>query len=217
MMDSWKASFARELKARLSQPLPGWRAQRTFAPELSYGRHAGPPPAKHRTASVLALCYPCRQQWNVVLTLRPATLPIHAGQVCFPGGEMERDETPQDCALRELHEELGVTTDQVQILGGLSRIYIYASHFLVTPLVGITAKTPEFRADPREVAEVISLPLSLLVRGAHRGEHWIDRRGLRFRAPHLEYSGQRIWGATSMILAEFAEVLREMRLPAATT
>lgn len=212
-MDSWKASFASELGHRLSQPLPGWRAQRTFAPELSYGRHAGPPPARHRSASVLALCYPQHEQWHVVLTLRPASLPIHAGQVCFPGGEIEHPETPEHCALRELNEELGVATSDVQILGELSPIYIYASHFLVTPVVGFTPHTPQFRADPREVAEVIPLPLALLARGAHHGEHWIDRRGLRFRAPHIEYAGRRIWGATSMILAEFAEVLRELRFP----
>ncbi len=197
------------IRQRLGQPLPGNVAQRRYAPELSYGRHAGPPGPGFREAAVVALCFPRDGAWRVVLTLRPRHLPQHPGQVCFPGGELESGETLVDCALRELQEELGVNSGDVQVLGALSPIYVFASHFLVTPFVGWLPMAPELSPDHREVAEVIELPLSKLLPEQEASSAWIERRGLRFRAPHFQHEGHSIWGATSMILGELGDVLWE--------
>lgn len=198
-----------QLELRLAAKLPGRSSHRRFAPQLSYGRHAGPPGPEHREAAVLALCFPRQNDWRVVLTLRPRHLPNHAGQVCFPGGEKEPSESLADCALRELHEELGVSSAEIKILGTLTPLYVFASHFLVTPFVGWLPEAPDFTPDAREVAEVIELPLARLMHEQEVSNHWIERRGLRFLAPHFRFEGHAIWGATSMILGELGDVLQD--------
>src|SRR5439155_64058 len=60
------------LTERLQQPLPGWRSQARYQPEMSYGRYFGPPPGYARSAAVLVLLYPIADEWHLPLTLRPA-------------------------------------------------------------------------------------------------------------------------------------------------
>ena len=69
------------LAARLTALLPGRLVQSRFQPELSYGRHFGPSPTHARPAAVLILLYPHENRWHLPLTLRPAHLPDHGGQV----------------------------------------------------------------------------------------------------------------------------------------
>src|SRR5262249_39444965 len=82
-----------QLAALLREPLPGWRAHVRFQPELSFGRHQGPPPQDARKAAVLALLYPRDDQWHVPLILRPAHMLDHASQVSLPGGVIEPGES----------------------------------------------------------------------------------------------------------------------------
>jgi len=198
------------LARRISAGLPGAAAYASFTPELAYGRHASPPGPGFRSAATLVLCFARGHQWHVVLTLRPGHLPSHAGQVCFPGGELETGETPEQAALRELAEELGIDARQVVLLGRLTPIYIFASHFLVTPMVGWINSPPDFRRDSNEVEKVLELPLAQLASLHRPNLHIIDRRGLSFAAPHVECQGHRVWGATCMMLAELAALWRDV-------
>jgi len=207
------APLPARLARRIAAGLPGAASYARFTPELAYGRHAGPPGPGFRRAATLALCFARRHEWQVVLTLRPGHLPSHAGQVCFPGGELEPGETPEQAALRELSEELGIDTRRVTLLGRLSPIYIFASHFLVTPLVGWIDSPPDFHCDGNEVAKVLELPLARLALLDQPGLHTIDRRGLSFVAPHIECQGHRVWGATCMMLAELAALWRDVTGP----
>jgi 8-oxo-dGTP pyrophosphatase MutT (NUDIX family) len=200
------------LTLRLARPLPGRRAQAKFAPELSYGRHAGPPPHDARPAAVLALLFPDQGDWSIPLTLRPDNLPAHSGQVCFPGGLTEPDESSEQCALRELTEELGIAGAGVRILGRLSPLYVFASNFWVTPFVGALDARPLFNPNRNEVAEVVELPLRVLLDPAHHGAHDIYRRGVTFRAQHIVCGAHRIWGATSMMLGELAAICQDARV-----
>ncbi len=179
-----------------------------MAPELAYGRHNGPPRYDARAAAVLALLYPDAGDWYVPLTLRPDALPAHAGQISLPGGVIEPGETSEQAALRELEEELGMPASQVRVLGRLSPLYVFASNFWVTPIVGATETSPQFTPHAVEVAEVIALPLACLLNEASYGVHLVRRRGLEFSAPHIACGHHRIWGATSLILAELAEVVK---------
>ena len=198
-----------KLLKRLSRPLPGRKAQARFSPELSYGRHRGPIAFNARHAAILALIYPVGDGWSIPLTLRPDHLPSHASQVCFPGGMSESDETSEQTALRELEEELGVVADDIRLLGKLSPVYVFASNFWVTPVVGLTTEAPRFTPNPSEVAEIVVLSIDSLMDEASYGDHTIDRRSIRFRAPHIACGCHRIWGATSMMLGELVEVIRE--------
>ena len=198
-----------QLTARLRQPLPGPPAQRRYAPQICYGRHFGPPRYDARRAAVIALLCPTASGWAIPLTLRPAHMADHAGQISLPGGAVEAGESAESCALRELEEELAVPSRNVQVLGGLSPIYVFASNFIVTPIVGAADAMPQLNPNPQEVAEVLTVPIDELLAQRNYGVHTIERRGLRFRAPHIEFAGQRIWGATCLILGELIALLRE--------
>jgi 8-oxo-dGTP pyrophosphatase MutT (NUDIX family) len=199
------------LAARLMQPpLPGREAQRRFEPALCYGRHFGPPTTRARAASVLVLLYPHEGDWRLPLTVRPATLVAHAGQISLPGGSVDPGETGPQAALRELEEELGVSRAEIELLGGLSPLYVFVSEFLVTPWVAVARERPAWAPSPFEVAELLELPLAHLLDPANQGRHARRQRGVELSAPHFLYGRHRIWGATSMILAELAAIIKEM-------
>jgi 8-oxo-dGTP pyrophosphatase MutT (NUDIX family) len=192
------------LRQALAQGLPGRAAQQSMAPELAYGRHRGPAPAAARPAAVLVLLDQSRGEWSIPAMLRPATMKAHAGQISLPGGLVESGETAYETALREFTEELGCPADGLSILGTLTPVFVFISGFVVTPVVAVNRRPLVFCPNPLEVAAVVPLPLSELLDPAYRGSHLIRRNDLAFRAPHYEISGHRVWGATSLILAEFA-------------
>jgi len=204
-----RGDLPQRLIRRLERPLPARPAQRRFAPSLGYGRHHGPAPYDARSAAVLMLLY-FQEGWRLPMTLRPDTLPSHAGQVSFPGGMVDPGETAEQAAVRELEEEVGVPREAVRVLGRLTPLYVWASNFCVTPVLGVTETAPRFVPNPDEVAEVIDVPLATIVDRAHHGEHVIRRRALVFRAPHIEVEGQIVWGASCMMLGELAALLEEL-------
>ena len=160
-----------------------------------------------RAAGVLVLIYPLDNVPHLVLTRRTDTVQSHKGQVSLPGGAHEGDETIEQTALREAREELAVPANRLELLGTLSPLYVGVSDYLITPLVALSPERPHFRPDPLEVVEVIETPLSLLVdASARRIEEW-DIRGAAVRVPFFAIGHHKVWGATAMILAEFAALL----------
>jgi 8-oxo-dGTP pyrophosphatase MutT (NUDIX family) len=127
--------------------------------------------------------------------------------VSLPGGRIESDETPAQTALREFEEELGAATDAMHVVGQLSPVYVFVTDFEVRPVVAVCQQPLVFAPNPHEVAAVVELPLASLADARSRSEHTIERRGLTFTVPHFAVSGQRVWGATSLILAEFIALL----------
>ena len=158
----------------------------------------------------MLLLYPHEDQWYLPLTLRPETLSDHPGQISLPGGALEDNETAYEAALRELGEELGVSPAEVEPVGRLSPLYVFASNFLVTPWLARTHHRPEFVPCEHEVAEILYLPLSQLLDVRSYGSHNFDRSGVTFRAPHIQLQHHRIWGATAMILGELTALLEEI-------
>ena len=180
-----------------------------FAPELSFGRHRGPAGPDARPAAVVVLFYPSNGHWHLPLILRPASMSAHASQISLPGGGAEPGEAAEACALRELHEELGVDPARVRMLGALPPIYVYASNFFVRPFVALASERPPFRPDPREVAELLELPLPHLMDQRNYETHAIVRGHLSFEAPCITFQGRNIWGATALILGELLDVISD--------
>lgn len=158
--------------------------------------------AKH--GGVLLLLYPQRDELYLVLTQRTDRLPNHKGQVSFPGGACDPGESFVETALREAREELGIDPAQVSVLGELTPLYISASNFCIHPVVGYTPSPPEFRPNPREVAQVLQAPVSIFLNPVIvREERW-PWQGIEMRVPYFLLDGQhKVWGATAMVLAEF--------------
>ncbi|MCA9257542.1 MAG: CoA pyrophosphatase [Planctomycetales bacterium] len=202
----------RDLPARLGAdlalhgPASGSRAAR--APQLSYGRHDGPALPDARRAAVAVLLYWHEGDWWLPLTVRHAQLRRHGGQVSFPGGHLERNETQQEAACREVQEEIGYA-GAIQWIGELAPLWVYASHVRVTPCVGVVATQPVARLQESEVAAAMSLSLGQLLNGPWdsievRREQW------SFRAPCLHVDGEPVWGATAVLLGEIEGRLRRI-------
>ena len=76
------------------------------------------------------------------------------------------------------------------------------SNFQVRPFLGLCPVRPDFRPNRGEVAELIEIPFRALLAPENHSSHKILRRGVTFRAPHIQIGQHRVWGATCMILAE---------------
>lgn len=162
---------------------------------------AGAPPA--RSGAVLVLFYPRADLIHLPLTVRTTSLRNHSGEISFPGGSA--DPTDRDLihtALREAGEELAVPSESVAIWTTLTPVWIPVSNFQITPVVGSIDQPPVFVRAEAEVAEVIETPLDLLLQPdvIHSEEREI--RGQRMHVPYFAVGAHKVWGATSMILAE---------------
>jgi len=195
----------RLLTERLAGPLPGPPAQWRFAPRPALKGWAPElTPDTARQAAALILIYPGAEGPAVPLTVRRHDLPQHAGQVSLPGGRLDPGEVAREGALREAQEEIGIDPAAVRIIGELSSLWVIVSNFVVRPFVGIADACPEFRPAPREVAELLESPVHSLYDPARVGWTRQRRQGVVIDYPYVELAGHQVWGATAMILGEFA-------------
>ena len=203
------------LPARLAQwlqnePLPGRAGQSRFASELAYGRQYGPPAIGARQAAVVVLLYWTHGHWHLPLTVRPRHLPDHAGQVSFAGGLVEHGEDIELAALRELEEELRIPRSRVNLLGRMSKMYVFISNFVVSPCVAVVDEPVSIRPNPDEVAELLEVPLAHLLDAHNVVEYRVDCHRGTFIAPSIRYGVHRVWGATGMIIGELIALLERV-------
>ncbi len=209
--------FPEQLADVLKRPSTFHAERALFAPQLAYGRHQGPPSSDARQAAVIILLFRRGQEWRFPLTVRQQHLADHPGQVSLPGGALEPQEMPEAGALRELEEELGVPAREIQLIGRLTPLYLFNSNFHVFPWLGCIFKPPRLRPNPDEVSEVFELPIHALVNPRYRGRMKIERGGLCFFSPCINWSNHRVWGATAMILGELAAAMESIRRSAPPT
>lgn len=170
----------------------------------------GDPP---REAGVLVLIYPeVGDGLHVVLTRRTDHLRGHSGQVSFPGGRRDPEDTSfVDTALRETCEELGICQrTRIQVVGQLSRTYIPPSHFFVHPIVATMTTRPQFVPNPDEVAAVFTLPLSDLLNTQIKRSELRHFDNQPFDVPYYDVQGHKVWGATAIMLSELEHRLRSV-------
>ena len=145
--------------------------------------------------------------------MRGSGLRHHTGQVSLPGGRLDHaGESVEDAALREAFEEIGVVPADVEILGRLTSIPVIVSGHLLQPVLGVSARRPEFTIAQHEVERLIELPVSRLLEPD--AVAWEERvrvippHGM-MNVPYFEVGGARVWGATAMVLAEFGALLAD--------
>lgn len=162
-----------------------------------------------RESAALLLLYPLAGELWLPLTVRSSRLTTHRGEVSLPGGGADPDDaSPAHTALREAEEELGIDRAAVEVIGQLSSFYIPPSNNRLTPVVGLSAATPDLRPDPHEVESAFVVPLRLLMDEATVREEVWERRGVQMRVPYFLLEGYKVWGATALLLSELVVRLR---------
>jgi 8-oxo-dGTP pyrophosphatase MutT (NUDIX family) len=149
------------------------------------------------------------EQPSILLTKRTSHLTKHAGQISFPGGRIDpEDSGPEAAALREAHEEIGLNAGSVEVLGRLTD-HVTGTGYRITPVLSVLPPDLSYRLSPHEVESIFELPMRVVldpdaprrqrqhVRGIWR-DYWVW--------PHPEHF---IWGATAAILVQLAQRLRE--------
>ena len=199
------------LRAALASPLPGIDAQLRMAPRPRVGWDPHRIPEGLRDGAALVLVYPKHDVPHVLLTVRGAELRKHTGQVSFPGGAVDPNESFETAALREASEEVGVAPAAVRVVGRLTPIHIPVSGYLLHPVVGVVDQRPSFRPAEWEVARLLEVPLALFddpsIVKNQRQTRQRDGETVEVDVPYFEIDGEIVWGATAMILAEFLVLL----------
>lgn len=166
-----------------------------------------PPIDRMRAAAVLVPLVARPEGTTILLTRRTEHLQHHAGQISFPGGRVEESDTsPEDAALRETEEEIGLKRDRIEVMGRLG-LYRTRTGFEITPVVGWVTPPFDLAPDRFEVAEVFEVPLSFVADPKNHERHSREWQGVVRHFYVLPYCGYYIWGATAGMLVNLAERL----------
>lgn len=158
-------------------------------------------------AAVLIPIIDEQQGLMMLFTERTQHLKNHPGQISFPGGRLEaQDQNLEDTALRETQEEIGLSRDQLSVIGELSCVTSIAG-FLVKPFVGLITPPLKLTLDPAEVAGIFTAPLDFILDASNQQEQIISFEGKNKKIYVIEYEGHRIWGMTAKILVKLREEL----------
>lgn len=200
--------------SKLSEiPLGGLEAQFELAPKFrqKYTREFLEA-TNAKKAAVLALFYPNTQgETCFLLTLRANYNGVHASQISFPGGKFDSsDDSLENTALREAHEEVGIYPDNVHIFKQMTDVFIPPSNFMVTPFLGLLDYTPILTKN-EEVEENIEVSLQdLLDESAFTSTTVTTSYAKNIPVPCFNLSNFMVWGATAMMLNEIKVLLKEI-------
>jgi 8-oxo-dGTP pyrophosphatase MutT (NUDIX family) len=165
-----------------------------------------------KVAAVMMLLYPKNNKTHLVLIIRNSYPGVHSSQIAFPGGKVETtDDSLSHTALRETHEEIGISPNQIQLIRAFTQVYIPPSNFIVHPFLGFSADELVFNPDSNEVAGIIELELT----------DFLDEKNVVLREMNTSYSTEiqvptfkinehYVWGATAMMLSELKETLKRV-------
>jgi len=149
---------------------------------------------------------------HAVFTRRRGDLRRHAGEISFPGGRRDPDDTDlRETALREAEEEIGLPRAAVRLLGELPPTSTFVTNYVIRPYVGLVPAGLAWRVSEREVDAVLELSLRVLRESRTRTR--IERRGISFETDAYTVDEHLIWGATARIVENLLERAEELLLP----
>jgi 8-oxo-dGTP pyrophosphatase MutT (NUDIX family) len=197
----------RRLIAARRRELPGPSAQAVMAPRPRRSWVPGEVPSDARPAAGLALLFPRGNDTSLLLTVRGSQVATHRGQVSLPGGAVEEGESIEAAALREADEEVGLARDVPVVRVRLSPLHIPVSGYVLHPVVATTGAVPGVRPCEREVERIVEVGLAALSSGELLRFETLERDGFAMVVPYFEIAGEKLWGATAMVVAELLAVL----------
>ncbi|OGO32270.1 MAG: hypothetical protein A2Z16_09835, partial [Chloroflexi bacterium RBG_16_54_18] len=207
-MIDWNALTEAEIMRRLFAAYqPGIEPESPgIPPDLLFN------PGPSRPAAVLIPMLRQNDGWHLLYTRRNSDLPEHSGQVAFPGGRSDPDDaSPEDTALREAYEEIGLSPKDVRILGRMHD-FLTVTNYLVTPVIGVIPWPYPLMLADHEVSRAFTISLAWLADPANQEIY--ERLLPEPYTPvpviyYHEYDGEVLWGASARFTVRLIEVLSE--------
>lgn len=189
-------------------PVPVWLQQladKLPEAQLAFGQTPEWFSSVPRHAAVLIVLGAHDDHGKVLLIERAFGEDPHAGQVAFPGGQVDvGDESRVATALREANEETGLQADSVHILGEFPSVWLAPSGFFVTPVIAWWHKPHDLGIqDAQEVRGIHQVPLADLVSPTNRFQ---VRASNGFTAPAFQIDSLTVWGFTGALLSEVIDL-----------
>ena len=204
--------FIKILKATDGKILKGYISHHKLAPKIDgqpFRTFIAPPDAYQ--SSVLLLLKEVNSKLQILFTLRSFSISSHRGQISFPGGRVESGESFLETALRETKEEIGISSDKIEIIKELSTLYVPPSNAIIHPFVGLLKHNVELNLNAQEVEEAFWIDLDyFLEKNNITVEKW-NFNGKLVDVPMWRiHHKQVLWGATAMILSEFIDIYNDI-------
>jgi 8-oxo-dGTP pyrophosphatase MutT (NUDIX family) len=194
------------LAERLAQAL----TTREHIPPMLAGddREATIDPSSRLIPAAVLVAITDRDEPGVILTQRTEHMRRHAGQIAFPGGRVDPDDSDAiAAALREAEEEIGLPRSSVEVIGAADT-YRTITGFDVTPVIGVIAPDLPLTPQPAEVASVFEAPLAFLLNDANHVEASVEFQGSVRHYYEINWEDRRIWGATAAMIVNLSRRLR---------
>lgn len=165
---------------------------------------------KPKPAAVLIPLLRQDDAWHLLYILRAQVEgDMHSAQVAFPGGRLDSaEETPQQGALREANEEIGLGSSGVRLLGHMED-FITISNYQVTPVVAVIPWPTELHPQAGEVQRIFTIPLAWLADAENREQRQrVAPGGQTLEVVYFkQYDRELLWGVTARITLNFLETL----------
>lgn len=205
------SSLVNFLAQRLQQPLPYQDIlQENISNELKEFiiQSQKNPPRPPRICAVLVTLIKEENRFKIPFIQRPKSSRVHPGQIAFPGGGQEEQDTDLNAtALRETWEEIGITVPETNIIGTLSDMYVVPSNSMITPVVAYLNETPTYNHDPKEVDNILEFYLDDLQNKNYHTVKIIETPVGIVEMPAFQIGEHLIWGATARILRELIAII----------
>ena len=156
---------------------------------------------KNKLASILVVIY--GKSPIVVMTEKPKHMKFHAGEISFPGGKLDsNDSNLLETALRETREEIGLTLRPDQVIGQLDPVITLNSGFTILPFVSVVDEIPPLSANA-EVEKIFHIPLESFLKTMANDPD--PTHNLIQEMYTFEFQGNIVWGASARVLKQIAD------------
>ena len=202
--------FITQLEITITNYLPGEESQQKM--RVNYDQSIELPFSENNStpAAVLILLYLEDNEIYFFLTKRTDELENHKGQISLPGGTQEGNEKLIDTALRETQEEIGINKTSISIIGTITPLFVPVTGFMIYPFIGYSLNKLDPKVDPVEVAAIFSVNITDLLNKENRTIEQRNIRGYDVQVPYFKLNDYKVWGATSMILSEFRDLIKSI-------
>jgi len=163
---------------------------------------------KRVPAAVLVPLYQKDGQYHIIFIKRTEKVKDHKGQISFPGGARDKDDrTLLHTAVRESREEIGLQTEDIEVIGELDDELTTTTNYTVTPFVAVIPWPYRFRENSDEVAGIIEVPIAALLKNGRVNENGETLNGKPIESYTYDYQGNVIWGATARIVKKLLDII----------